>query len=59
MTVIKGRKYILAGNFLPEYKTHIVSDLEKELKIKIVAVITSDYTHFIEYVDKVEKKRWF
>jgi len=47
--VIKGRKYILAGNFPPEHKQTFIDTLTKELGINIVAVVTSDNTHFIEY----------
>lgn len=49
MTVIKGHKYILAGNFPAEHKQTFIDTLTKELEIEIVAVITSDNTHFIEY----------
>lgn len=58
--VIKGRKYILAGNFPAEHKQNFIDTLTKELGVEIVAVITSDNTHFIEYVEKLPKKKgWF
>jgi len=47
--VIKGRKYILAGNFPAEHKQNFIDTLTNELGIEIVAVITSDNTCFIEY----------
>ena len=50
--VIKGRKYILAGNFPTEHKQTFIDSITKELGIEIVAVTTSDNTHFIEYVDE-------
>lgn len=58
--VIKGRKYILAGNFPAEHKQTFIDNLTKELEIEIVAVITSDNTCFIEYVEQLPKKKgWF
>ena len=50
--VIKGRKYILAGNFPAEHKQTFIDSITKELGIEIVAVTTSDNTHFIEYIDE-------
>jgi len=58
MAVIKGRKYILAGEFRKDQQKEVKEVLEKELGIKIVCFITSASTEFIEFVTPV-KKRWF
>lgn len=54
--VIKGKKYIIAGNFKGEHTKEIEEILVKQLGIEVIAFITSDLTEFIEYVEPVEPK---
>jgi hypothetical protein len=57
MKVIKGRKYLIAGNFVGEQNQREVKEtLEKDLGIEVVGFITSEYTTFIEYYEPQPKK---
>jgi len=59
MAVIKGRKYILSGEFRKDQQKEVKKVLEKELGIIIVCFITSANTEFIEYVVPKKNRRWF
>lgn len=52
MEVVKGRKYLLAGEFRKDQHESIKKELEEMLSIDIVGFITSSNTMFIEYIEE-------